>query len=240
MKLKKIKQYITALRRYHRSKGHGIHSPFAFKFVLNVLRERLPYYAYDDIMQLRKQAKEQSSTLLHRPRIISKKSAKMLFRIVNYFNPEAILQVGTNYGVSSASMLAVNSRTALYLCKPDVNEFPITHDILSHYGNTLSIYPTFKDSVAAYGETTTGKTSPFVLVNDINPDEYNAILSYLYRVRNAHGVIIIRNLSRKSSLYALWEALRDAAPTGMTFTNNKMAIIVATPKLPHQNFSLWF
>lgn len=240
MKLRRIKQYLTALRRYHRSKGHGIHSPFAFKFVLNVLRERLPYYAYEELDLLRRRAKEQSCSFMHRPRIISLKSAKYLFRIVNHFNPGDILQIGTNYGVSSASMLAVSHKISLYLCEPDVNEFPITHDILSHYGNTVNIYPSFKDGIKAYSDTPTGQSTPFVLINDINPEEYNSILSYLYKVRNGNGVIIIRNIARNSLLQALWDALRDAATTGMTFTNNKTAVIVATSKLPHQNFSLWF
>ena len=45
----KIKRYYTALDRYRRSKGYGIHSPFAFRFVLKVLRERSGYYAYQTI-----------------------------------------------------------------------------------------------------------------------------------------------------------------------------------------------
>ena len=44
----RMHRYRTALSRRHRSGGFGIHSPFAFNFVLNVLRERLPYYADDE------------------------------------------------------------------------------------------------------------------------------------------------------------------------------------------------
>ena len=236
----KFKRYITALRRYHRSRGFGIHSPFAFKFVLNVLRERLPYYAYEDFKELRKTISQHSNGIFKRRRIISHKNAKLLFRITNYFNPAHILQIGTSYGLSSASMLAVSSKTELYLCKPDANEFPATHDILSHYGNTVKLFPSFKNGIAAYNTTETAKKEPFILVNDIIAEEYNTILSLLYKVRSERGVIIIRNLSKNKHNFALWEALRDAAPTGMTFTNDKMAIIVASPKLPHQNFSLWF
>lgn len=39
------------LKRLRSSRGFGIHSPFAYNFVLNVLRERYPYYAYDEIIE---------------------------------------------------------------------------------------------------------------------------------------------------------------------------------------------
>ena len=40
----------TLLSRWHRSRGFGVHSPFAFSFILDVLRERrYAYYAYDSI-----------------------------------------------------------------------------------------------------------------------------------------------------------------------------------------------
>lgn len=40
------------LLRKWRSRGHGIHSPFAFSFVTTVLRQHCKYYAYTDIDQL--------------------------------------------------------------------------------------------------------------------------------------------------------------------------------------------
>ena len=236
----KIKRYITALQRLHRSRGFGIHSPFAFKFVLNVLCERMPYYAYEEISKLRSIAASHAKGMFKHKRIISFKSAKMLFRITNYFNPSHILQLGTSYGVSSASMLAVSPDIQLFLCAPSAKEFPATHDILSHFGNEVHIFPSFSLSLDAYIKAIPSAQSPFVMVNDILSEEYHAILAYLFKVRNDKGVIILRNLHKNSDTHNLWEALRDAAPTGMTFFNDKMAIIVASPKLPHQNFSLWF
>ena len=236
----RLKRYITALRRYHRSKGHGIHSPFAFKFVLNVLRERLPYYAYEELEELRSKVVDETRSFLRHPRIISYKDIKLLFRITNCFNPKDVLQIGTNYGVSSASMLAVSGNITLHLCEPDVGEYPVTHDVLSHFGNKVNLYGTFATGVEAYAKAVTDNSNPFILVNRIKENEYSAVLSYLFEVRKGSGVIIIRNINKNKTLQTLWEACRDTASTGMTFCNGKMAVIVASPKLQHQNFSLWF
>lgn len=236
----RIKRYLTALKRYHRSKGHGIHSPFAFSFVLNVLRCRLPYYAYEDIENMRSLAISRTKSFWRHPKIISLKNAKLLFRIVNYFNPSEILQLGTNYGVSSASMLTVSSGIELYLCEANINEYPITQEILSGLGNKVHNFLSFEESIKSYNITQSGEKSPFILINDVKENEYSQVLSYLHKIRQKKGVIIIRNINKNKVLKALWEACRDAASTGMTFSNGKMAVIVATPKLPHQNFSLWF
>jgi hypothetical protein len=46
------RRYLNAWSRHHRSGGFGIHSPYAYQFVRNVWRKRLPYYAYDGLRQL--------------------------------------------------------------------------------------------------------------------------------------------------------------------------------------------
>ena len=114
LKLGRISRYCTALSRYHKSNGFGIHSPFAFNFVLNVLRERLPYYSYSDIDADRHRLiRSLRFRRVRHQRIISSKNAKMLFRVANYFNPQCIMQIGTNYGMSGRTLLRVSSSSQL-------------------------------------------------------------------------------------------------------------------------------
>lgn len=42
-----------ALQRYRVSRGYGVHSPFAYRFIIRVLRETLPYYGFDRLNSLR-------------------------------------------------------------------------------------------------------------------------------------------------------------------------------------------
>ena len=79
----RLRRYRTAFGRYKRGKGFGIHSPFAFGFVLKVLRERNPYYAYSNLESLRKLVISHTRHHFRHPRIISLKNAKIIFRVAN-------------------------------------------------------------------------------------------------------------------------------------------------------------
>ena len=79
------------LRLLHRiksdsNKGFGIHSPFVFNFVVNVLNEKNGYYAYSEIENVSSSSKQ-------------KKYLKLLYRIINYYRVRNILIVGNDGGV---------------------------------------------------------------------------------------------------------------------------------------------
>ena len=38
---------------------------------------------------------------------------------------------------------------------------------------------------------------------------------------------------------ALWQRCKEQMSYGMTFTNEKMAVIILSPKLPRQDFAIW-
>jgi predicted O-methyltransferase YrrM len=121
---KYIHYYLTASN----GKGYGIHSPFVFDFVIHVLSDRRHFYAYDTIESLRNELSENKSVVavedygagsaVHsKQRSVSsivksaaknKKLSQLLFRIVQYYQPANILELGTSLGISSAYMAAAN------------------------------------------------------------------------------------------------------------------------------------
>lgn len=254
----RLRRYRTALRRYQHSKGFGIHSPFAFRFVLTVLRERCPYYCYEQLNEFRHLAIVRTRHHLRHPRIISLKNAKLIFRVTNYFNPPHILQIGTSYGVSSAGVLSVSSKSNLVLYEPRFGDYPVAHEILSKYEPRMSIHADVAESIAEYKTRlaengSLAKTcpidtvvasetaAPFVLVNNIADDiEQNVVAEYLNEVLCTRGVIIMRNLSRSNRMKSLWLKCKANAKYGMTFSNEKLAVIVISEKLQRQDFSMWF
>ena len=88
-------------------KGHGIHSPFVFDFITNVLNDSTEYLDYNKIESVRKKSlrdqtilkiedlgagssssasKERSVSSIAKHAVKSKKYAQLLYRIVKYYH----------------------------------------------------------------------------------------------------------------------------------------------------------
>ncbi len=237
-----LQRYGSAWSRLRRSRGYGIHSPFAFKFVLDVLCERLPYYSYGYIEGLRVAVIDAVRTGFWRhPRVISAKSAKMLFRITNYFNPASILQIGTSYGVSSACMMVVNSASRLWLYEPHLDRYPVVGRVLQPFLSRIDVYNDLQVALNDYFDIV-GDESPFVLINGMPCGETDlaVMTGVVSRLIDSEAVIVMRNLARSNEMKALWNTCCSYGDRGQLFTNDRLGVIVANAKMPREEFSLWF
>ena len=78
-------------RRFRYRCGYGVHSPSDFFLITSVIYEGLPYYAYDSL--------KASSGLKSLPHYREKVN-RLLFRLVNYFRPVSLIEVGEGNGDS--------------------------------------------------------------------------------------------------------------------------------------------
>lgn len=87
-----FKQPFIWLSRIGYRCGYGVHSPFAFDLITNLIYQPTPYYAY------RALAAEQKKQAPHQPKEWSselKRVNQLLFRLVNRAQPRTIIDVGT-------------------------------------------------------------------------------------------------------------------------------------------------
>jgi len=121
---------------------HGIHSPFVFDLYNNVFTNPHPFYAFDNIESIRaklllspqtievtdlgagsKKMKSSRRKIAAITRFTSKKPVygQVLFRLVNYFRPETVLELGTSVGISSMYLAAACSKTNVITVEGDKN-----------------------------------------------------------------------------------------------------------------------
>ncbi len=232
---------MNSLSRYKRSKGFGIHSPFAYRFITRVLHERLPYYAYSEIMLRRHMSLNLARNIAKHPRVISMKNAKLLFRIANFFNPPAILQIGTSYGVSTTALLDVSSTSKLIIY-PGKSAHPDVYEKVTHrYGNRITQRGSVEEATSAYVDMLGSEGRPFILVNSIDSEDEKMMLhGFLLDMLGREGTVIIRNLTKSRLIADLLSMLDGALDHGMTFSNGNIAVIVGYGHLPRQSFLLWY
>ncbi|MGB4843530.1 MAG: class I SAM-dependent methyltransferase [Ferruginibacter sp.] len=137
-KFQLFKKYLHYYLTASNGKGHGIHSPFVFDFVNNVLNDKTVYPPYQPIEQKRKKLLHDStiievedfgagsSVIKTNKRIVKdiaasslkpKKYAQLLYRMVKYYKPETILELGTSFGITSAYLASGNTNSVLHTCE---------------------------------------------------------------------------------------------------------------------------
>lgn len=140
-----IWKYITYYFLSRSGKGHGVHSPFVFDFIIHILNDHTRYPEYERVEALRKKLKNDNRYLevedlgagsLHskgtRRSIASiarhaakpPKYALLLFRIARYYQAKQILELGTSLGLTSSylAQASENSRLLTLEGAPEVAE----------------------------------------------------------------------------------------------------------------------
>ena len=129
------KKYIKYYRQAASSKGHGVHSPFVFDFIKFVKNGKQKAECFESIEALRQKMLNDNSTievadfgagstvLKTNKRVVSKmaasslkpkKFAQLLFRLVNYYQPKTIIELGTSFGVTSSYLACANKNAKVY------------------------------------------------------------------------------------------------------------------------------
>lgn len=87
------------IQRFRHSKGYGVHSPFAFDFITNVVYEKHWYYAFTDLEYL---------LLSNGIDIHNYNFYHLSYRLITFFKPKTVLEMGFNNVVNT-----------LFICHPD-------------------------------------------------------------------------------------------------------------------------
>lgn len=119
LSIKYLQYYLSASN----GKGHGTHSPFLFSFITKVLNDKKKYPAYDNVEDLRrtllndntllevndigagssyKQTNRRTVSSIAKNAAKPKKYGQLLYRIMQFYKPGTILELGTSLGITTS------------------------------------------------------------------------------------------------------------------------------------------
>jgi predicted O-methyltransferase YrrM len=128
---KYFKYYCTASN----GKGHGVHSPFVFDFIINVMKDTRHFYAYDSIERLRQRLYQDGKILsiedfgagstvaksnqrkvrdIAHSALKPKKFGQLMFRIVDYYKINNVIELGTSLGITTSYLASGNLKGKVY------------------------------------------------------------------------------------------------------------------------------
>ncbi len=130
-----VKSYLSYLLKSKYKKGYGLHSPFVFNLVRDLIGDNHHYYVFESIKAYRKQLMKSNQVICMtdygagstnfegRERKVSKlvfqssiqpKYGELLFRLANHFKPNCIVELGTSIGISASYFARHNSGCPVY------------------------------------------------------------------------------------------------------------------------------
>lgn len=125
-----LSQYLNYL--WKAKNAHDLHSPFLYSFYTEVINDKEEYYCFSHLKDIRtafendirkiinvdygagsKQNNEPEKFIkdIARYGITREKYARLLFRMINYFNSKNILELGTSLGLTTLYLAKANSES---------------------------------------------------------------------------------------------------------------------------------
>lgn len=127
-------KYLSYYFSASNGKGHGMHSPFVFDFIINVLNDSTIYPDYHKVEDLRnfmmrddrvlsvrdfgagtsvKSGNQRTIYSIASSALKPKKYGQLLYRMVKKYQPQVILELGTSLGITSSYLAMGNPQAKI-------------------------------------------------------------------------------------------------------------------------------
>jgi predicted O-methyltransferase YrrM len=226
-KTKLVFKYIKYWLQSNNGKGHGIHSPFVFEFVEKVLNTQYQNATTNAIEKLRLQLKQNHSTIqiedfgagsrvikqnkrsiatIAKSSLKPSKYSNLLARMVNFYEPTTIVELGTSLGVTTAYMAAANPIAVVYTIEGSPAIAAIAKQNFSRLGlkNIQSIVGNFDKILPELLPTIPGNIDFAFIDGNHRLQPTLAYFNTLLQYANENTIIILDDIHWSEEMEQAW------------------------------------
>lgn len=242
-----LRHYFKALRR-----GHGVHSPFAYKLCEEVFYNQHPFYHFEELSNLRhlmadddteitmedfgagsKVLKNKKRKIKHIAKmgISSQQQSELLYRLINFTNARNCLELGTSIGLNTLYLAKAGKEvrvTTIDACR-DLVTFASQLAQKSKVQNIEFIHASF-DSVLP--ELLTKNKSDFIYIDGNHT--YEATVRYFDWIADASSencVIVLDDIFWSSGMTKAWNQIKQHQNVSLSINLFYMGIVFFKPEL---------
>jgi hypothetical protein len=166
--LKRLQHFLTASN----SKGHGMHSPFVFDFIINVLNDDSLFSVFNEIKNNNNELIKSSSKLDQSFFITKKKYRQLFFKIINYYQFKNIVTIERNGNAASLHIAVSNPTLKITTISSDkmFQEINQLTKIDFIFINTIILQPNLFHQIIQ-----SSHNNSFIIINNIYADKEAAI-----------------------------------------------------------------
>ncbi|MDP4204733.1 MAG: hypothetical protein Q8859_01910 [Bacteroidota bacterium] len=218
-KLRRIRYLKYRISARHR-KGYGIHSPFMFYLVTRIFRNKHPYYAYSELETIYKRLKESNEKCVSekdgrgialkkivRQNDFTLKYGKMLFRMVNYFQPDLMCIHGATGGMN-VLYLGMASKHCPLICSGMALSVLGNIEELARQSSLSNVH--FAGNLQVEQDGVIQKSlNPLIFINDPgNPDEVYRTVLELLNLKTKKLILIIKGVHNSKVMEEMWNRIK--------------------------------
>ncbi len=258
-----LKHTIQYLQHLWAAQGkYYLHSPFVYALSEAVIYDKRQYYAFKDIEILRSKllqsdqiirvtdygagskvmpSNERAIKQITRYASATPKKGQLLFRLVNYFKPQSILELGTSVGIGSLYLAWANRQAQMH----SIEGCPQTAQVAQHNLKLLMV-----DNVQVHTgkfEEVLPKLLPTIAPLDLifldGNHQKQATLDYFQQCipyMNENTVVVLDDIYWSEEMTAAWEAIQTHPDVTISIDLFKMGLVFFRKGQAKQDFKLWF
>ena len=246
-----IKAYIKFF--FKAKNEHGVHSPFVFDLVTKCFYDTTNYPEYEVLKKYRKSLLNNKNTIevkdfgagsrvfksntreiaaIAKNAGISVENAELLLRIVRYFQPEQILEIGTSLGLATSALASGNSNakiTTLEGCPNTSNQAQEQFQNTNPNNNIEFVISEFSTYLNNFKQqTTNNKQQIFDLVYFDGNHSKKATLEYfdlLLPTISNNSVWIFDDIHWSEDMEEAWEEIKNHPQVTVTIDTFQWGIV---------------
>lgn len=208
-----------------------MHSPFVFQFILHVLNNQSGYQPPEEIEKLRTQLqndkrvltiedlgagsrvssiKQRSVQQLAASALKPPKYAQLLFRLVKYYQPNTIVELGTSLGITTSYMAAANPEASIATIEGSKAIAEVAHKNFTKLGlrNTQLLQGNFDDVLPSVIRQLPSIDLAYIDGNH----RYKPTMAYFHQVLpNIHNnsILVFDDIHWSREMEQAWEEIKN-------------------------------
>ena len=230
--------FIIRLYRWIRFRhGHGVHSPFAFTFINDVVEEKSIFYAYKDI----------ADKLILRRRIGQQfpnrnlKNNLLFYRISQFYDAKIVFMLGCE---TESSFLYFHQGSKITNCiyfDADSKKVDLVISLSEGERNVKLVDETFENIFTSFLSEIEAVGEPEIIYihQSIPIDIKQKVLNACSKFRNEQTIVILDSIS-SSNQKSLWVTSIRNERVNVSFDLVNLGVLVFNLKLQKQNYKLYF
>lgn len=256
--LSHIKSYLTFL--WHSKNQHGVHSPFVYNLVTKCFYDKKKHPEYTILKNYRNSLLANKNTIevtdfgagsrvfksntrainqIAKNAGIAPKRAELLFRIVRYFQPETILEIGTSLGLATSALSLGNKNAKIITLEGCSNTLSIATIQLQQFNfNTIEYVNT---EFSSYLSNCQLKTENCQLIYFDGNHSKKATLEYfelLLPTINNNSVWIFDDIHWSADMEEAWTIIQNHPKVSVTIDTFQWGIVFFRSEQEKEHFTI--